>query len=216
MAPIAQSRVDGLSLSQWRHIMDTPVRSIPGYDYGHVPSSPVSMDELAKLEAAASFSEEDRKALHDAAPILARESEAMVNDWRAKIGQQPDLAAAFFAPDGKPDESYKARVKARFVRWVADLVERPFDQKWLDYQHEIGLRHTPAKKNTTDRAEAPSVVPFRYLLAFAAEIIVSARERLAASGLKREEVDRLHAAWTKAVILTMTLWSKPYIEEELW
>jgi len=57
-----------------------------------------------------------------------------------------------------------------------------------------------------DAARTPSVVLLRYLLAFGAEVIVSTRDRLSASGLRREGTDRLHAAWTKAVILTVTLW----------
>ena len=44
----------------------------------------------------------------------------------------------------------------------------PHDQAWLDYQEEIGLRHTRAKKNRTDNAQTPPHIPLRYLLAFTA------------------------------------------------
>ena len=116
----------------------------------------------------------------------------------------------------KPDDAYKAKVKLRFVRWVIDLCERPFDQDWLDYQNEIGLRHTPARKNVTDHAATPSVVPLRYLIAFAAEVIVSARDVLARANVPPDEVDRLHAAWTKAVLLSVALWSRAYSQKDLW
>ena len=36
----------------------------------------------------------------------------------------------------------------------AVLAEQPLDQAWLDYQHEIGLRHTRNRKNTTDHADS--------------------------------------------------------------
>jgi hypothetical protein len=140
----------------------------------------------------------------------------MVDAWRAKIGEQRHLLAAFVGPDGKPDDEYKAQVKPRFVQWVIDLCTRPFDRAWLDYQHEIGLRHTPEKKNATDRASTPPVVHQRYLIAFAAEIIVSARERLTAAGPSPDEVDRMHAAWTKAVMISIALWSEPYARPGLW
>ena len=57
-------------------------------------------------------------------------------------------------------------MKLRFVEWVVDLCTEPFDRQWLDYQEEIGLRHMPAKKNDTDHANSPVVVPLRYLIAF--------------------------------------------------
>ena len=116
----------------------------------------------------------------------------------------------------KTDDAYKAEVKPRFVRWVIDLCERPFDQDWLDYQNEIGLRHTPARKNVTDHAATPSVVPLRYLIAFAAGVIVSARDVLARANVPPDEVDRLRAAWTKAVLLSVALWSRPYSQKDLW
>ena len=89
-----------------------------------------------------------------------------MDSWRAVIAAQPHLAKWFVGPDGRPDDEYKARVKKRFVQWVLDACFRPHDQAWLDYQQEIGMRHTPAKKNQTDHAQTPSVVPLRYLIAF--------------------------------------------------
>jgi hypothetical protein len=139
-----------------------------------------------------------------------------VDGWRATIGAHEFLAKWFFGPDGKPDDHYKAAIKKRFVRWVIDLVTRPFDQAWLDYQYEIGLRHTPAKKNTADHAHTPSVVPLRYLLAFIAPVTQAVRPLLQTSGFGAEDVDEIHAAWTKAVILSVTLWSEPYAKDGLW
>jgi hypothetical protein len=90
----------------------------------------------------------------------------MVDSWRAVIGAQAHLSQWFVKPDGKPDDAYKASVKRRFVQWVIDVAFRAHDQNWLNYQHEIGLRHTPAKKNRTDNAQTPPLVPFPYLLGF--------------------------------------------------
>src|SRR5437899_1747916 len=82
----------------------------------------------------------------------------------ARIAAHPELARWLFDPSGTPDEAYKAAVKKRFVQWVRDTCMRPRDQAWLDYQEEIGLRHTPAKKNQTDSVHTPPVVPLRYLI----------------------------------------------------
>src|SRR5437764_7491172 len=134
---------------------------IAGYDYGRPQSahSPVSMDELRQLEATIGWTEEDARILQQSGSIFKDQAEQMVDAWRSVIAAQPHLAKWFFGPDGKPDDAYKAKVKKRFVQWVVDACVRPHDQAWLDYQEEIGLRHTPAKKNHTDSTETPPAVP---------------------------------------------------------
>jgi hypothetical protein len=82
-----------------------------------------------------------------------------------------------------PTKPTKAAVKPRFVRWVIDLLNRPFDQAWLDYQWEI---------------------------------LEAMRPRLQGKGLAPDEIERLHAAWCNAVILSLALWRRPYACADLW
>jgi hypothetical protein len=192
------------------------VSSIPGYDYEKVQRSPITFDDFKRLQSVVGFTDDDRQALHDAGELLADQAEALVDGWRKIIGSQEHLSEWFFGPDHKPDDDYKAAVKPRFVQWVLDTFKRPFDQAWLDYQEEIALRHTPAKKNKTDGAKAPPLVPLRYVLAFAVPVIADMREHLVRKNLPTDEIERLHAAWTKAVILTLTLWSRPYTKQDWW
>jgi hypothetical protein len=191
---------------------------IPGYDYGtqRAAHSPVTMEELAQLKATADFTEEDERYLRMAGDVLSDQAEAMVNAWRERIGAQDYLAKVFQGPDGKPDDQYKAAVKARFVRWVIDLCTRPFDQAWLDYQEEIALRHLPEKKNKTDHAQTPPVVPLRYLVAFIAPIVITTRDFLGKKGHSSAQIEKMHRAWAKAVLLTVALWARPYTREGLW
>jgi hypothetical protein len=193
-------------------------RSIAGYDYGtdHVPHSPVTADELRQLEESTGFSAEDRRYLALAGEVLADQAEQMVDVWRARLGEQEHLARWFDGPDGKPDERYKAAVKQRFVQWVIDTCTRPHDRAWLDYQDEIGRRHTPEKKNRTDGAQAPPLVPLRYVVGFTAIVLTTSRDFLAAKGHPPEQVEGMYSAWTKAVLLTLALWSRPYAKEGLW
>src|SRR5262245_10523173 len=95
--------------------------NIAGYDFEHVKRSPVGLEERRRIEATVEFAEADRRALSEAAKILAPQAEEIVDEWRAIIRDQPHLAKWFFGADGKPDERYKAAVKARFVQWVIDL-----------------------------------------------------------------------------------------------
>lgn len=197
--------------------MSRPI-AIPGYDYATAQAahSPLTLDDLRALEQTVGWRAEDAAALEMAATVLSDQAEAMVDSWRAQIGAQPHLSKWFVGPDGKPDDAYKAAVKKRFVQWVVDTCTRPRDQAWLDYQEEIGLRHTPAKKNATERAHTPDRVPLRYLIAFTAPVIVGAKGFLAAKGHSAEDVERMHAAWTKSVLLQVALWSRPYLSNGLW
>ena len=197
---------------------ETNTEPIAGYDYGKAGSahSPLTLAELRQIEAAVGWTQQDAETLQRHGEIFRRNAELMVDSWRAVIGKQPHLAKWFFRPDGAPDEEYKARVKARFVQWVLDACFRPHDQVWLDYQEEIGLRHTPEKKNLTDGAETPSVVPLRYLIAFGTVVAFGARSFFEREGVRDEELRKLEEAWARAVQLHITLWSRPYTREGLW
>jgi hypothetical protein len=191
---------------------------IPGYDYGssRAAHSPVTLSDLRALERTVGWTAQDAEALKMAADVLGDQAEALVDSWRAQIGAQPHLAKWFVGPDGKPDDTYKAAVKKRFVQWVIDTCTRPRDQAWLDYQEEIGLRHTPAKKNKTEHAQTPQLVPLRYLIAFTAPVVLGARDFLGKKGHNAQEIERMHAAWTKSVLLEIAFWSRPYTSGELW
>jgi hypothetical protein len=197
---------------------ETNSTPLPGYQYGHQNSahSPVSIEELHQLEATVGWRQEDAQTLQRYGDIFRTNAEQMVDSWRAVIAEQPHLAKSFFGPDGKPDEEYKAKVKKRFVQWVLDVCFREHDQAWLDYQEEIGLRHTPEKKNVTDAAHSPSVVPLRYLLAFAAVVAIKTRQFFVDAGVQDEQLVKIEEAWAKAVQLHITLWSRPYAKVGLW
>jgi hypothetical protein len=198
------------------HAKSEQVPAIPGYDYGAVQHSPVSLEELHQLEQAVGWSEQDAEILRRHEGIFRRDAEAMVDSWRAVIGAQPHLVKWFFGADGKKDETYAAAVKKRFVQWVVDVATRPHDQAWLDYQEEIGLRHTPEKKNRTDGARTPPVVPMRYLVGFVPVVTIGARRFFVDSGVTGDELRRLEDAWTRSVQLHMTLWTRPYTKDGLW
>jgi hypothetical protein len=191
---------------------------IPGYDYARpgMTRSPVSLEELHQLEQTLGWTQEDANLLQRHGQIFKNEAEHMVDAWRAVIGAQPHLAKWFFTPDGKPDDEYKAKVKNRFVQWVLDACFRPHDQTWLDYQEEIGLRHTPAKKNQTDGADTPPVVPLRFLLGFVTAVTIATRKFFVDHGVTGRDLQNLEDAWAKAVQLHVTLWSRPYVKEGLW
>jgi len=190
--------------------------TIPGYDLGSARSvrSPLDLLELEQLERAAGLTTEDDRLLARAGEILTPYAGEMVDAWRAMLAPHPHLTAYSSHPDGTPDPEYAAASHPRFARWIIDLCTRPRDQAWLDYQEEIGLRHTRAKKNQTDGADAPDHIPMRYLLAFTGPVTASTRDYLARDA--PDQLDAMHAAWTKAVMLNVTLWTRPYVDAENW
>ncbi len=191
---------------------------ISGYNYGRAGAarSPLSLEDLRQLEQTVGWNDEDAKTLQRHAGIFSHDAEKMVDAWRAVIGSQHHLVKLFFGPDGNRDEAYAAKIKKRFVQWVKDVAVRPHDQAWLDYQEEIGLRHTPEKKNRTDGAQTPPLVPLRYLLGFITVVTVTTRKFFIERGLTGEELRRVEDAWARAVQLHVVLWSRPYAKEGLW
>lgn len=191
---------------------------IHGYDYGtdRASRSPLTLEDLRRLKEAVWFTADDEAALREAADVLADQADDMVTAYRARLGEQPWLAAYSGHPDGSPNPEYGAATKPRFARWIIDACTRPLDQAWLDYQHEIGLRHTSAKKNRTDDADSLEQIPMRYLLAFTAVVIATAGDYLAAKGAPPAQVGRMQAAFTKSVMLHVTVWTRAYVDQPAW
>lgn len=196
--------------------METLVDNIAGYDYGanELATSPVTMKELELLKQTITIDSDDEKYLRMAGDVLEPQTESIVNMWRGVISSMPHLAFYFKNEAGKTDEQYKAKVKERFKQWIMDLCHKPYDQDWLNYQHEIGLRHMSAKKNKTDNADAAPFIPMRYVLAFTAVINDSIKPFMAKNGHSLGVIEKMHKAWCKAVLLHVTLWTRAYCDNE--
>ncbi|GHF14217.1 hypothetical protein GCM10014715_82070 [Streptomyces spiralis] len=189
-----------------------------GYTYGtdEAARSPVSLAELDELRGSVGLTSEDEHYLRMAADVLSPQAEAMVDTWRGLIAEQPHLAAYSAHPDGRPNPEYSAASKPRFAQWIIDVCTRPYDQAWLDYQQEIGIRHTRTAKNRTDDADAPDHIPLRHLLAFTAPLILTTKPFLEGHGHSPDQVERMYAAWAKAVVLHVTLWARAYTTPANW
>ena len=189
---------------------------IPGYTYGTdaVTRSPVSLDELQLIQATLLLNDDDRDALRRSGDVLAPQVEAILDVWYGFVGANAHLLAAFSGPDGQPDQAYLAAVRRRFGQWILDTARAEFDQEWLDYQHEIGVRHTRRGKNRTDGVRAADHIPLRYVLALLIPITTTLRPLLGNDGAAPDEVDAMHQAWVKAVLLQVILWSQPYVRDD--
>jgi hypothetical protein len=192
--------------------MESVVDHVAGYDYGakELATSPVSMKELDQLKQTITFDSEDERYLRMAGEVLKDQTDSIVMLWRGVISSTPHLAIYFKDAQGNPDEQYKEKVKERFKQWIMDLCTKPYDQDWLNYQHEIGLRHMHAKKNQTDNADAPPYIPMRHMLGFTAVVNDTIKPFLARKGHSLGVIEKMHKAWSKAVLLHVTLWTRAY------
>lgn len=190
---------------------------IPGYTYGtdEAARSPISLKELEELKQSAGFASEDETYLKLAGEILADQTKELVEAWRGLIAQTPHLAKYSRDPKGQPIPRYSESSGLRLQQWVLDTCFRAYDQDWLNYQQEIALRHTSVKKNKTDDVESAPFVPFRHVIAFTAVMNDTIKPFLAKKGNSREDVERMHSAWCKALMLQTALWAQPYTDPKL-
>lgn len=183
---------------------------IRGYAFGHVGQSPVSIADLDLLKKTVLFSEVDEKNLRLAGDVLKDQTDQVLDLWYGFVGGNEHLLH-YFTHNGQPNMDYLAAVRARFGQWILDLCYRPYDQEWLNYQHEIALRHHSTKKNKTDGVDTVPIIHYRYIVAFIYPITATIKGFLANKGHDAETVEAMYSAWFKAVTITAILWTYPYI-----
>ncbi len=189
---------------------------IPGYTFGtnDVARSPVSVADFELMKKSVLFGDDDVKWLRASHAVLEGEVEAILDVWYGFVGATPHLLKSFTSKvDGKPLGDYLGGVRRRFGRWILDTARAEYDQRWLDYQHEIGLRHHRTKKNQTDGAPGVAIVPFRDLFPLVFPITFTLRPFLAKKGHAAADFDAMHAAWRKSCLLQVSLWSHPYVKD---
>ncbi len=177
-------------------------------------SSSLTLAEFELLKQTVLFGEDDVRALRMSLEVLKPQVDAILDVWYGFVGSTPQLVKYFENNQtGEADGDYLAAVRVRFGQWIIDTAEANYDQAWLDYQHEIGLRHHSLKKNQTDNADSVPIVHFRYLVALLYPVTATLKPFLEKGGHSAVEVEKMHQAWIKSVLLQVILWSKPYIHD---
>ncbi len=188
------------------------METIKGYTFGQAAASPIALSELALLKKTVLFSEDDEKYLRLAGDVLKDQTNEVLDLWYGFVGGNEHLVN-YFAKNGKPNMEYLTAVRARFGQWIMDLCTKPFDQTWLNYQHEIALRHHSTKKNKTDSVDTVPIIHYRYMVAFIFPITATIKSFLAKKNHDADTVEKMYTAWFKAVTLTVILWTYPYINK---
>lgn len=190
--------------------------SIAGYTHGTdaVARSPVTLVDLEHMKKSVLFGEDDVRLLRRSREVVADQVEAILDVWYGFVGSNPHLLASFSSKtSGEPLPDYLGGVRKRFGQWILDTAAAQYDQAWLNYQHEIALRHHRAKKGRTDGAASTAIVPFRDLFLLIFPVTFTLKPFLASKGHSAAEVEGMHAAWVKSCLLQVTLWSYPYVKD---
>ncbi len=189
--------------------------NIPGYTYGDakLTKAPFTLEDLEALKATVLFTEDDAKWLRKSRAVLEPHAEEILDTWYGFVGATPHLLAYFSSKDGKPDTQYLARVRQRFIQWIYDTADADYDQDWLNYQYEIGLRHHRIKKNKTDNANAVNHIPARYVIALTYPVTATLKPFLERSDYSADEVNAMQQAWLKSVLIQTILWTQPYFNK---
>ena len=188
------------------------MKQIKGYDYGKatLEQSPVTMQDLALLKKTLLWSDDDDRYLKIAGDVLKDQTNDVLDLWYGYVGGNEHLVH-YFTKNGQPNMDYLTAVRARFGQWILDLCQKPYDQNWLNYQHEIAKRHHSTKKNRTDNVDTVRIIHYRYMTAFIYPITATIKSFLAKKGHSQADVEAMHNSWFKAVTLTVILWTYPYI-----
>lgn len=190
------------------------MENIKGYDFGKsfLENSPVSSQDLDLLKKTLLWSEDDDKYLKLAGEVLKDQTNEVLDLWYGYVGSNSHLVH-YFTHNGEANMAYLSAVRERFGQWILDLCTKPYDQNWLNYQHEIAKRHHSTKKNQTDEVISVPIIHYRYMVAFIYPITATIKSFLANKNHSPAEVDAMHNAWFKAVTLTVILWTYPYINK---
>jgi hypothetical protein len=190
------------------------METIKGYDYGKatLEQSPVTMQDLALLKKTLLWTDEDDRYLKMAGEVLEDQTNDVLDLWYGYVGGNDHLVH-YFAQNGQPNMDYLNAVRARFGQWILDVCQKPYDQDWLNYQHEIAKRHHSTKKNQIDGVDSVPVIHYRYMTAFIYPITATIKSFLANKGHSQADVEGMYNAWFKAVTLTVILWTYPYINK---
>lgn len=190
------------------------MEQIKGYDYGKptLAKSPVTLEDLALLKKTLLWTADDDRYLKMASDVLKDQTNDVLDLWYGYVGGNEHLVY-YFTKDGQPNMDYLTAVRARFGQWIVDLCTKPYDQDWLNYQHEIALRHHSTKKNKTDGVDAVPIIHYRYMVAFIYPITATIKSFLGKKGHSQSDIEGMHNAWFKAVTLTVILWTYPFINK---
>lgn len=177
-------------------------------------ASIISLADLEKLKRSVGFTREDELFLHLAGAVLADQTRSLVDRCLSTIAETPQLARYSQKSEKPPIDNHSPNIRQRFQHWILDTCLRPYDQNWLNRQQEVALRHSVIK-NGADGVDTAPCVPLYEIIGFTNIINDTIKPFLGSKGHNEAQVEKMHSAWCKSVLMQTALWAEPYLDDAL-
>jgi hypothetical protein len=144
--------------------------------------------------------------------ILADQTEAILDVWYGFVASTPELVVYFKNnKTGAPDGAYLGAVRKRFGQWISTRPTPTTTRRgWTTSTKSACATPRPRRTRPT-RPTACRLVNFRYLSALTIPVTTTLKPFLAKKGASAADVEKMHAAWVKSVLMQTILWSYPYV-----
>ncbi len=173
------------------------------------PLSPPAAEELDLLKQMVLFSADDERALGRVWKVLAGRSDDYLDVLLGLTAAHPRLQRALTGLDGDLPAARLETARAGFRRWLATTCARPYDPSWVARLYAA----VGADEAGGWGGAAPG---FRYLNLLVYPLTATVRPFLAGGGHDGGDIERMHQAWMKSMILQATLLGRGYVPEERW
>jgi len=165
-------------------------KNIPAYHEDTQSTCPISLQEFELLKETVLWTEEDESYMHMSADILREQVENIADVWTSFISVYPHLSKNFASLE---------ELNEQIKKWILYSATASYDEKWLSQQFSKVM---PLKN-------------FRYAPVLAYPLIATLKPFLCKKHLRSaEDVECMHQAWTKSVLLQLSLWSRRYVRDD--
>jgi len=190
---------------------------VPGYTFGQVSRAPISEKDLQLMLDSVLWTKEDednRKVLGD---IFKKHMKEILDAIVNYVGSREYLLYYFKDKSGTTTiTEYVSNSVGRIAQWILDCCYRPLDQKFIDYQYEIGLRHTPLKKGKADNVQTVDLVHARYMVTFIFPFTAALKPFIQKEVEDFVLADKLYHTWFKLVTVCASIYIYPFVKEGWW
>ncbi|HOB63500.1 MAG TPA: hypothetical protein PKI41_15505 [Candidatus Competibacteraceae bacterium] len=171
-------------------------------------------DAIEQLWRVGLFSADDAHALRQVWRILKGQTDDYLDRLFGMAAAYPPLCAQLNrlrdGIRGREPSVDAATMRRWFRRWLFETCLFPQDLPWL---RQLPIELAPEPSTSAIPLPLPE---FRYVIALAFPLVLTARPFFVANGGDHQEIERLQQALLKAVLLQTALLGKLYVKDGLW
>lgn len=164
-------------------------KNISAYHEDTQSTCPISLQEFELLKETVLWTDEDESYMKMSAEILRDQVDNIVDVWTSFIAVYPHLTKNFSDLEATGEQIKK---------WIMTSAESHYDEKWLSQQFANSL---PLQN-------------FRFAPVLAYPLTATLKPFLVKKHTRSlEDVECMHQAWMKSVLLQLSIWSHRYVRD---